>query len=332
MQAYTLLQQKQYEAAAKEAKQIAASDPKNSEAFKIAGFAELSLKKYEEAASDLQKALDLQRAAKEEDPHTIDALAQAYIRMEKYENALPLLVIATSRAGAKPDPLMLYYRGLSEYRTGKISEAEKSFDLAVKVDPKNAIALFYLGRIAFDKNNLDASIAMLNRATMSDPRLIEGWSLLAYSYLRRAATATGPKSDADYASAIRAAESLNKLRTDEAAVALLAQALISAKQYQKAVVTLEKITTADNVQGSTLYLLGISYSRVKNFPKAITTLERATAKTPDDVNVYRELGYAYEITKQYPKALSAYEKGLKLMPDDQDFKQSADRVRPFASK
>jgi len=79
-----------------------------------------------------------------------------------------------------------------------------------------------------------------------------------------------------------------------------------------------------------LYLLGVSQSRVKNFPKAIAALERASEKKPDDVNVYRELGYAYEVSKQYAKALGAYQKGLNLLPNDTDFKESVDRVKPFA--
>jgi len=51
---------------------------------------------------------------------------------------------------------------------------------------------------------------------------------------------------------------------------------------------------------------------------------------PDDVNVYRELGYAYEVSKQYGKALDAYRKGLNLRPSDPDFKESINRVQPFA--
>src|SRR2546425_8468247 len=64
--AFQLFQQKQYAAAAQEAKQIAAKDPSNSEAWKLAGFSEFYLKKYADASVDLQKALDLQRAANQE--------------------------------------------------------------------------------------------------------------------------------------------------------------------------------------------------------------------------------------------------------------------------
>src|SRR5436853_7174271 len=50
--AYQLFQQKQYAAAAQESKQIAASDPSNSEAWKLAGFSEFYLKQYEDASED----------------------------------------------------------------------------------------------------------------------------------------------------------------------------------------------------------------------------------------------------------------------------------------
>lgn len=345
--AYSLLQQKQYAAAAKEAKSITTRDPKNSEAWKIAGFAELNLKQYAEAAADLEQALNLQRTAKEEDPNTVDALAQAYVRTEKFDRALPLLVVATTRknagnssaatgaAAAQPDPVMFYYRGLAEYRTGKVDDAERSLGVAVKADPKNAAALFYLGRIAFERNNNDAAIATLNRATQADARSAEAWTLLTYAYLRRAAAAAqaadSAKADQDYLNAARAGESLFRLKPDAAAATLYSQALIGGKQYARAATVLEQSTaSAQKPDGSTLYLLGIAYSRTKNFPKAISALERAAAQTPADVNIYRELGYAYEITKQYAKALAAYQKGAQLAPADADFKASVERVQPAA--
>ncbi|HEU4597415.1 MAG TPA: tetratricopeptide repeat protein [Pyrinomonadaceae bacterium] len=329
--AFSLYQQKQYEAALREAKQIAAADAKNSEAWKIAGFAEIELKQYAEAAADLQRALDLQRAAGEEDAPTADALSEAYMRTEQYERALPLLVAATARKGATPDARLLYSRGLAEFNTDKRADAERSFNAAVKADPKNTGALFYLGRLAFDRKDYTTTINMLNRATLNDPRLAQGWTLLAHSYLRRAQAATaGPKADADYLAAVRAAESLVKLRNDEDSALLLAQALIYSKQYARAATALEPAAAKDGAQGTTLYLLGFSHSRAKNYPKAIAALERASAKTPDNVEVFRELGFALEASKQYAKALAAYERGLQLAPADEYFKESAERVRPFA--
>lgn len=330
--AYQLLQQKQFAAAAKEAREISAQFPNDVEAWKIAGFAELNLKQYADATRDLEKAVELQQKSKQEDPNTADALAQAYVLSEKFDRALPLLVTATTRAGTQPDSTMLYYRGLAEYKTGKPLDAERTFNAVVKLNPKDSLSLFYLGQLSLAKNDLDGAISALNRATVNDPRLAAAWTLLTSAYLRRAALNAddNAKAEADYLSAVRAGEGLIKVRTDAEAVTLFGQALIGSQQFARAAAALERATQDNDAKGVTFYLLGVAYSRTKNFPKAITALQAAAAKTPEDVNVYRELGYAYEVTKQFAKALASYEKGLSLVPNDPDFKEGADRVRPFA--
>jgi tetratricopeptide (TPR) repeat protein len=329
--AYLLLEQKQFAAAAKEAKDLAALHPNDPEAWKIAGFAELNLKQYADAAKDLEKAVELQRSSRQEDPNTSDALAQAYVLSERYQEALPLLTAATTRNASKPDALMIYYRGVAEYKTGKTADAEKSFNSVVKLNPKDSLSLFYLAQIALAKNDTDGAIASLNRATVNDPRMTGAWTLLTSSYLRRAALSQDPaKADADYINAVRSGEALIKLRTDSEAITLFGQALIGSKQYARAAAALEKASVAQDATPVTFYLLGVAYSRAASFPKAIAALETAAKKNPDDVNVYRELGYAYEVTKQFAKALAAYQKGAALAPGDSDFKESIERVKPFA--
>ena len=331
--AFQLFQQKQYAAAAREAKQIAASDPGNSEAWKLAGFSEFYLKEYADASEDLQKALDLQRRAKQEDSHTVDALAESYVLAEKYDRALPLIVAVIERPGAKPDPSFLYYRGLAEFKTGKTADAERSFNAAIRANPKDAASLLYLSQIALARNDLDTAISTLNRATTNDPRLASAWLLLTSAYLRRAASASDEeKASADYLGAVRSGETLTRLRSDEEAMGLYARALIGAKQYARAATALERTAASETATGITLYLLGLAHSRANNFPKAIAALERALAKSANDVNVYRELGYDYEKTKQYPKAFALYQKALEVAPNDADFKESLERLRPFAKQ
>lgn len=329
--AFQLFQQKQYAAAAHEAKQIAASDPGNAEAWKLAGFSEFYLKQYADASDDLQKALDLQRRASQEDSHTVDALAESYVLAERYDRALPLLVAVIEKPGAKPDPSFLYYRGLAELKTGKPADAERSFNAAIKANPKDAASLLYLSQIALSRNDLDTAISTLNRATTNDPRLASAWFLLTSAYLRRAASAADEeKASADYLGAVRTGEVLTRLRSDEDAMGLYARALINAKQYARAATALERTAANEKATGITLYLLGLAHSRAENFPKAIAALERALAKSANDVNVYRELGYDYEKTKQYAKAFALYQKALEVAPNDADFKESLERLRPFA--
>jgi tetratricopeptide (TPR) repeat protein len=289
------------------------------------------LKQYADAVKDLEKAVELQRNSKQEDPNTESALGQAYVLTEKYQEALPLITAAINRNPNQPDAMLLYYRGISEYKTGKMADAEKTFNQVVKLNPKDTLSVYYLAQIALSKNDLDGAIANLNRATVNDARMTGAWALLTTAYLRRAATSTDQaKADADYLSAVRAGEGLIKLRTDAEAVTLFGQALIGSKQYARAAGVLERATAAPDATGVTFYLLGVAHSRAQNFPKAIAALEAASKKTPDDVNVYRELGYAFEVTKQYAKALAAYQKGAALAPSDPDLKESIERVKPFA--
>jgi tetratricopeptide (TPR) repeat protein len=328
--AFSLLEQKQYDAALAEAKQLAASDPKNSEAWKIAGFAEFYLKHYNDAADDMERALELRRATGEKDPKTEDALAQAYFFAEKYEQALPLLIAATTRAGQKPDASFLYFRAVAEMNLKKTADAERSFNEVIKADPKNKFALLYLGQLAFGRNDYTTAVNMLNRATLADPTFAQGWELLTQAYMYRGRAATDAAADADFLSAVRAADSLVRVRNDARSALLQGQALIFAKQYVRAAASLERATASGQAPDETFYLLGFAQVQAKNFPKAIPALEQAAAKTPDNAEVYRLLGFSYESSKQYAKALAAYERGLQLAPTDAYFKESADRVRPFA--
>lgn len=328
--AYTLFQQKQYEAALREAQRVAASDPKNSEAWKLAGFAQLELKQYAEAVESLRRAQDLRRAEGSEDVNIEGALIRAYVSTEQYEAALPLLVAATSRPGVAPDARLLYTRGVAELRANKAADAERSFNAALKADPKHAGALLSLGQLAFRRDDHTTAVNMLNRATIVDPRLAPAWEVLTHAYLRRAAAATGPKAEADNLAAVRASESLVRLRDDEDSATLHAQALIYAKQYARAATALERSAARPDAKGLTLYLLGFAHSRARNFPRAVAALERAAAAAPDNADIFRELGFAAESSKQYARALAAYERGLQLAPSDAYFKESAERVRPFA--
>jgi tetratricopeptide (TPR) repeat protein len=156
---------------------------------------------------------------------------------------------------------------------------------------------------------------------------------LTSAYLRRAVGATDEaKASADYLGAVRAGETLTRLRSDEESLGLYARALFGAKQYARAALALERAAASPNASATTLYLYGLANSRANNFPKAVAALERAVAKSPADLNVYRELGYDYEKTKQYAKAFALYQKALETAPNDADFKEALERVRPFANQ
>ena len=158
--------------------ELIVSHPNDPEAWKIAGFAELNLKQYDEAVKDLEKAVELRCSETGRSQTRRARLDMAAAKVASREQALPYLVAATTRNADKPDAMMLYYRGISEYKTGKTADAEKSFNAVVKLNPKDSLSLFYLAQIALAKNDIDGAIASLNRATVNDARLTGAWTLL----------------------------------------------------------------------------------------------------------------------------------------------------------
>ena len=121
-------------------------------------------------------------------------LAETLVREERYAEALPLLVALTDEAAKPADQLdartrarLFALRGLAELRTGKPADAVKSLDHAMQLDARNAPALFYRARLAYDAGELSRAVVLLNRAVLIEPRFTDAWRLLTITYLRRAA-------------------------------------------------------------------------------------------------------------------------------------------------
>ena len=302
------------------------------------------------------------RAANDDQPSR-RAHAETLVREERYAEALPLLVTLTDEAATSTPPdartrAHLYaLRGLAELRVGKPAAAVASLDRATRLDARNASALFYRARLAYDANELSRAVVLLNRATLVEPRFTDAWRLLAIAYLRRAAdteagaaatepaAAASPKTirkqdaaasaAADRLSAVRAGDALIRAegsRPTPASVQLHAQTLIAADQFARAALTLEvEIARIEPAQPepATLYLLGVAHSRTKNYEQAIRRLEQAAARSADDPSIHAELGYAYEVTRAYPAALKAYRRAAELAPDDMELTSAVARVRPL---
>lgn len=300
--------------------------------------------------------------AVKEDGASRRALAESLVREERYAEALPLLVTLTDEAATSTPPdartqAHLYaLRGLAELRVGKPAAAIASLDRATQLDARNAPALFYRARLAYDANELSRAVVLLNRATLVEPRFTDAWRLLTIAYLRRAAetetvaatterAVSAPKTirkqdaaasaAADRLSAVRAGDALIRaegLRPTPASVQLHAQTLIAANQFARAATSLEvqiaRIEPA-RPEPATLYLLGVAHSRTKNYEQAIRRLEQAAARSADDPSIHAELGFAYEATRSYSAALKAYRRAAELAPDDMELTAAVARVRPL---
>ena len=149
----------------------------------------------------------------------------------------------------------------------KTADAERTFGEVLKADPKNKFALLYLGQLAFGRQDYATAVNMLNRATLADPTFAQGWELLTQAYMYRGRAATGAAADADFLSAVRAADSLARVRNDARSALLQGQALIFAKQYVRAVTSLERAAASPQAPDETFYLLGYAHTQAKQLPQ-----------------------------------------------------------------
>lgn len=82
-------------------------------------------------------------------------------------------------------------QALADYRGKNLDRAEAGFKEVIAVEPKNADAHYYLGRIAVDRKDYEASLPYLVEATKLDTRSTEKLMTLgdAYFELKRYDTA-----------------------------------------------------------------------------------------------------------------------------------------------
>jgi len=138
-----------------------------------------------------------------------------------------------------------------------------------------------------------------------------------------------------------ASEVLRASRTDAAAVALLAQALIAQNRGAEAVSPLEKVVRRGNDPGLET-LLGAALGSAGRGEEAIEQLRRTAARRPPFPPAVQELAGQLAKASRIDEAIAAVESGLALLPENIDLqldlarlyllRNSRDKTRDILSK
>jgi tetratricopeptide (TPR) repeat protein len=130
------------------AEKLEGSDQSCARCYVKAGEAQVKLKNTTEAEKLFVKATEI-------DPNIADAysqLASLYNGLGRLEDAAKMSAKATeltANSATGGDPTALYNQGVILWNAGKAVEARDSFAKAVKADPRNAKAQYYLGLTTF---------------------------------------------------------------------------------------------------------------------------------------------------------------------------------------
>lgn len=122
------------------------------------GFAYAQQKKYSEAEGAFKKALEV-------NPEYVDAyngLANVYNAQKKFDEAAAASAEAAKRAGAAGtggSVDAIYNQGVIFWNAGKIAEAKKQFEEAIKMNPSHAEAHYWLGMANLNEGKMPEAAA-----------------------------------------------------------------------------------------------------------------------------------------------------------------------------
>jgi len=135
------------------------ADQENNSVRYYLGMALLNQGKYAEALKKLEAAGSEQERASQWSPPTIPsvyqvdlALAQAYLGLQRYEDAWPKLQSARIENPDSSDVFL--YRGVYYYMQKEYESAVEDLEKAIKLDSQNSYAYYYVGMAYFEMSQL----------------------------------------------------------------------------------------------------------------------------------------------------------------------------------
>ncbi|RPI25025.1 MAG: tetratricopeptide repeat protein [Acidobacteria bacterium] len=261
--------QGQYAKAAPEFEQMVAANPKYEDGWRILGDCYLKLKKYNEATSAFQKALQLDS----NQFASYYGLALAYYNSERYRDAVSTLARAERLARTPKDQQQVYRtRGSAYFNLQAFNEATADLSKANAIQRANYQDSLQLGIAYYHIGNVGEAEKFLRQALS-----LSGNSAEAKKYLAQM----------DYARAINAIEKKD-----------FAQATTLLRQHLE-----------DHPQDSDAWFnLGLARLFSNDMKGAEDAFQQSVKLDPGNWQSHDRLGYIYEKNKNYAKALQHYQK------------------------
>jgi tetratricopeptide (TPR) repeat protein len=264
----------------------------------------------EAAARMFQKILEL-------DPENTGMqgkLADLYIKLGKRDEARNIFLTAAQ----------------SLYLKGALDAADESLRRVLSLDPGNIDATLLRGKIATDSGDSANAVALLEKIPNLDSRPDALRALLT-------AHITARKFDA----ATPLATKLANVHNDTSGASSLAEGLMAAEQYDKALAVYTEFADrliAGNPKGL-MDTLHASINRIKENARALELLLGLYRKAGDTTNINEVtelLAHAYVQSNELPKAAALYKQLSELEPENalhaQNYKQIQSRMGQDAAQ
>lgn len=212
------------------------------------------------------------------------------------------------------DASQLYEDAKRKRKAEQFSEAIKSIDVALKIEPENARYMHFKGLIFSDQRKEDLAINCFEKSIQLDPTYSDG-------YYSKGKSANKLKYFGLALQAFNEAISLDE--DDYKSYIEKGNTLITLKKYTDAIVcfkkALEILADKQNLEGEKLAAfnrMGVSFSRIGDEKEAITCFDEALKINPKDVSVL--IGKAVSLSKlgREHEALNCFETAMEQLHDD----------------
>ena len=202
--------------------------------------------------------------------------------------------------------------GQTRYLLGEEAEAEKSFQAALAVEPKNEDALYALGRLYAMQNRYPEAVERLQAAVAVNPKNYKAWDNLGVSY-------DALNQDAD---ALRCFfKALDLVQKDHPtydwAHANLADFFLRRDQNEKAFQLAAEAAKRNPNAPRNFFLTGKALVRLEKHDLSLRWLERAVALDPQFADALYLLAQAYRKlgrTEEAAKTLERFKEASKARP------------------
>ncbi len=183
-----------------------------------------------------------------------------------------------------PDDFLAHYNlGAFQQSAGKLDEAARSYEQAVRLDVKNATARNSLGAVLMQQDRFPEAIQQLQDALRIDPQYLN-----ARYNLARSLGATGDLAGAE----AQFTQLLAAKPDDGPAQQALASLYLSEKRYEPALLHLKAAASLSPSDADLQGNLGALLAMTGDLPAAISAFETALKLNPDQPIVRKNLDHA----------------------------------------
>ena len=227
------------------------------------------------------------------------------IEEKEYDKAKKLIIEALTNN--EQDNELVKLLGLCNVNLNCLDEALKNFDEFLKMDPDDALSLYYMATIYLSKENIDKAESLLKKVIELRNDYLDAYKTLAITFIKQ-------KKISDV---FLLEEKMLELGCDDVQIyEILSTAALEITKFSMAVEYLEKAVEIEPNNSRLFNKLGLTYFSSGNVQKSIELYNKALQLDPKDLSALYNIGmaylsmYSFENAYEYLKTLDKYKDAI----------------------